>query len=245
VKNKTISPGSSEEKSLLIRCMVLTGALLVLDQVTKAVIEKYIDMRESINVIPHFFDIVKIYNTGAAWGIFAGQRWPLLAISIAFFLFALFYGRKLTEGWPERYYALALVISGIFGNSVDRIWRDGKVRTVSVRADTPKESPKRAQRTIDGVNPFEGLNVVNMSPALAEEMDFDPYASGVVIAGRGRRGLSSRFRFRTGDMLLQVMGVDITSTEQLQDVLDEYDGERSWTIKLDRGGRISTNRIRF
>ena len=125
------------------------------------------------------------------------------------------------------------------------IWRDGKTRTVSVRADTPKENPKRAQRTIDGTNPFEGLNVVNMSPALAEEMDFDPYASGVVIAGRGRRGLSSRFRFRTGDMLLQVMGEEITSTEQLQDVLDEYDGERSWIIKLDRGGRISTNRIRF
>lgn len=126
-----------------------------------------------------------------------------------------------------------------------QIWRDGKTRTVSVRADTPKETPKRELITIEGINPFEGLNVVNMSPALAEEMDFDPYTSGVVISGRGQRGLSSRFRFRTGDLLLQVNGKDITSTEQLQDVLDDYDGERSWIIKLDRGGRISTNRIRF
>ena len=125
MKHNTISPGSKEEKNLLIRCMVLTGFLLVLDQITKAVIEKYIE--HPIVVIPHFFDIVKVYNTGAAWGMFAGQRWPLLAISIIFFLFALFFGRKLTEGWPERYYALALVISGIFGNSVDRIWREGKV----------------------------------------------------------------------------------------------------------------------
>ncbi|PHQ60560.1 MAG: serine protease [Robiginitomaculum sp.] len=126
-----------------------------------------------------------------------------------------------------------------------QIWRDGKTRTVSVRADTPKENPKRDQLTLEGTNPFDGLSVVNMSPALAEEMDFDPYASGVVIAGRSRNGLSAKYRFRTGDMLLQIMGVDITSTEQLQDVLDEYDGERNWQIKLDRGGRVTNSRIRF
>ncbi len=125
------------------------------------------------------------------------------------------------------------------------IWRDGKIRTISIRADTPKEIPKRHQLTIEGTNPFEGLSVVNMSPALAEEMDFDPFTSGVVIAGRGRSGLSSRFRFRTGDLLLQVMGQDITTTEQLQDVLDEFDGARTWQIKLDRGGRVTNSRIRF
>ena len=125
MKNNIISPGSSVERSLLLRCMVLTGLLLIIDQITKAMIEKHLE--HPIHVIPGFFDIVKVYNTGAAWGMFAGHRWPLLAISIIFFLFAIFFGRKLTEGWPERYYALALVISGIFGNSIDRIWRDGKV----------------------------------------------------------------------------------------------------------------------
>lgn len=105
--------------------MALTGILLILDQVTKALIEKY--FTETIVVIPGFFNIVKVGNPGAAWGIFAGHRWPLLAISIGFFLFVVFYFRKLTEGWPERYYALALVVSGIFGNSIDRVWRDGIV----------------------------------------------------------------------------------------------------------------------
>jgi len=125
VGKNIITPNSREERALLIRCMILTGTLLILDQITKAVIEKYIT--SPIPVIDGFFDIVKVYNTGAAWGMFAGQRWPLLAVSIGFFLFAVFYGRKLAEGCPERYYSLALVISGIFGNSVDRIWRNGKV----------------------------------------------------------------------------------------------------------------------
>ncbi len=130
-------------------------------------------------------------------------------------------------------------------NARAKIWRDGKIRTVAVRADTPKENPKRDQITLEGTNPFEGLSVVNMSPALAEEMDFDPFAKGVVIASRSREGLSARYRFRTGDMLLQIMGEEITSTEQLQDVLDDYDGERNWQIKLDRGGRVTNSRIRF
>ena len=125
MKNSIISPGSRAERITLIRCMTLTGGLIILDQVTKAMIENY--LVHPISVIPGFFDIVKVYNTGAAWGMFAGHRWPLLAISITFFFFAIFFARKLTEGWPERYYSLALVISGIFGNSIDRIWRDGKV----------------------------------------------------------------------------------------------------------------------
>ncbi len=126
-----------------------------------------------------------------------------------------------------------------------QVWRDGKTRTVSVKADTPKENPKRDLLTLTGTNPFEGLSVVNMSPALADEMDFDPFAKGVVISKRSRDSLSARYRFRTGDMLLQIMGEDITSTQQLQDVLDEYDGERNWQIKLDRGGRVTNSRIRF
>lgn len=105
--------------------MALTGFLLILDQITKALIEKYVTAK--IVVIPGFFNIVHVGNSGAAWGIFSGYRWLLLAISIGFFLFVVFYFRKLTEGWPERYYALALVVSGIFGNSVDRIWREGIV----------------------------------------------------------------------------------------------------------------------
>ena len=120
-----ISPNSREEKSLIIKCMVLTGAALILDQVTKALIEKYIT--NPVPVIPGLFNIVRVGNSGAAWGILEGRLWLLLGISLGFLLFVIFSFRKLTEGWPERFYALALVVSGIFGNSIDRIWRNGRV----------------------------------------------------------------------------------------------------------------------
>ena len=127
-----------------------------------------------------------------------------------------------------------------------KVWRDGKIRNLTVRADAPLESPKRNKLVLEGINPFDGLTVVNMSPALAEEMGFDPFATGVVVSGVSRQGLSARYaRFRPGDIVLEVMGEEITGTDQLQTVLDEYDGERSWNLSIDRGGRISKSRIRF
>ena len=120
-----IKPESKEEKKLLIYCISITGIILIADQITKAIVEKYLDT--TIEVIPGFFSLVKVGNSGAAWGMFAGHRWPLLAISIIFFMGVIFFFRHLTEGWRERYYATALVLSGILGNSIDRIWRGGFV----------------------------------------------------------------------------------------------------------------------
>ncbi|RZV42007.1 MAG: Do family serine endopeptidase [Acidimicrobiales bacterium] len=126
-----------------------------------------------------------------------------------------------------------------------KIWRDGVIKNVSVRADAPMEYPPRNELVVEGTNPFQGLEVVNMSPALAEEMGFDPFATGVVISAVSRGTLSSRYRFRPGDIILDVMGEEITDTSQLQDVVLENDGLRSWTLSLDRGGRVTKSRIRF
>ncbi len=125
------------------------------------------------------------------------------------------------------------------------IWRDGKIKTLSVRADTPKEFPQRDEIVLDGTNPLGGLKVVNMSPALAEEMDFDPFTTGVVVSALSRGSLSARYRFRPGDIILGIMDVDITNTQQLQDALDEHDSVSDWTLTLERNGRVSKTRIRF
>jgi Do/DeqQ family serine protease len=125
------------------------------------------------------------------------------------------------------------------------VWRDSKVRTLRVKAQTPKELPARDERGLDGANPFSGLNVVNMSPALAEEMDFDPFVRGVVISGLNRRSPSARYRFRRGDILVEIMGEEITSTEQLQSILAQHEGDRQWDLVIDRQGRTVKTTIRF
>lgn len=70
-----------------------------------------------------FFNLTYITNTGAAWGILAGHGWLLLLISFAVLIAVIYFIHTLTDGWPERIYAIALIVSGIVGNSIDRIFR--------------------------------------------------------------------------------------------------------------------------
>ena len=107
---------------------LLVGILfLLLDQLTKYWVVKEIPFAARRTVIPGFFNLTYVTNTGAAWGILSGRYWLLLLISAAVFAAAIWFLRTLTEGWKERYFAIFLVMSGILGNSIDRIFRGAVV----------------------------------------------------------------------------------------------------------------------
>jgi len=123
--------------------------------------------------------------------------------------------------------------------------RDGVTRTTSVRVDTPQESPTRDERNLEGVHPFKGAVVVNMSPALGEELGFDPYQKGVMIL-KVRRGSAANYnRMRPGDFILSVNDTDITSTRQLDSVLLSEPLDVVWDVEVDRSGRIGALPIRY
>ncbi len=94
-----------------------------MDQLSKLLIVKYVPFGSRHAVIPHLFNITYITNTGAAWGIFSGKGWLLMAIALGVLAGITIFLGKLSEGWPERFYALLLVASGIVGNVIDRVFR--------------------------------------------------------------------------------------------------------------------------
>ena len=103
--------------------MFLAALLIVLDQISKIIVVHQIPEHHVIPVIKGFFNLTYVNNPGAAWGILAGKGWLLLIISIVVFMVIVFFMKALTEGWPERYISIFMIISGIIGNSIDRIWR--------------------------------------------------------------------------------------------------------------------------
>ena len=112
----------------MFRAALLTGLFfLVLDQLTKYWVVKEIPFASRRIVIPGFFNLTYVTNTGAAWGILAGRYWLLLTVSAVVFIAAIWHLRTLTESWKERYFAIFLVMSGILGNSIDRIFRGAVV----------------------------------------------------------------------------------------------------------------------
>lgn len=120
---KKSNPGSPHEKKVLFNAATLGCLLILIDQVSKIVIEHYLTRGQRIPVIDGFFNITFITNKGAAWGIMPGFGWLLLAIAVAVVFASFYFMRWLTEGWNERYYALFIIISGVIGNSIDRVWR--------------------------------------------------------------------------------------------------------------------------
>ena len=81
-----------------------------------------------VSVIDGFFQLMLVENSGAAWGMAAGHKIPLIIISIAALLVVfgifLFWQRPNTL----TIVSLAMFAAGICGNLYDRMFNDGKVR---------------------------------------------------------------------------------------------------------------------
>lgn len=120
-------PHSAKEYKYFAVCGILCALLIALDQWTKIIIERTFYLYQSKTVIDNFFSLVYVTNKGAAWGILAGKWYILLGIAVIALVCSVVFFRKLTENYPERYISFALLISGIIGNSIDRIWRGAVV----------------------------------------------------------------------------------------------------------------------
>ena len=105
---------------------LLTAAtIVVFDQATKALVRARLPLHESVTVIPGFFDLTHVRNTGAAFGMlnnFDFEYKPLLMVAIALIALGAVASYALTMP-PEQRMArlgLALILGGAIGNLIDR-----------------------------------------------------------------------------------------------------------------------------
>ncbi len=129
---RRVIPHSRREKLIVAAALVSALLLLAADQVTKAWFVRNFELYQSIPLVPGWLNFTYVRNLGAAWSMFSGQIWALAGFGIAVALGIIIFFRKLAENCPERYFALLLVISGIAGNSIDRIWRGAVVDFIHV-----------------------------------------------------------------------------------------------------------------
>jgi signal peptidase II len=95
--------------------------LYALDQWTKELVLRFISPEESRPVIPDFFNLVNVTNTGAAFGSFRNNNTFFIVISsIALVVvLVLLLRRRLPDVWRD--VSLALLLAGILGNLTDRL----------------------------------------------------------------------------------------------------------------------------
>ena len=108
------------------RELAITAGVVVLDQAVKALIRANMTLSESVAIIPGFFDLTRVHNTGTAFGFMNGVNFPFKpAVLTCVAIVALgglgVYARSLPrEQWLART-GLALILGGAVGNLIDRV----------------------------------------------------------------------------------------------------------------------------
>jgi signal peptidase II len=96
------------------------------DQATKAMVRGRLQLHESVTVIPGFFDLTRVHNTGAAFGFLDAVDLPyksvlLALVAVGALIGLTLYSASLTPDQALTRQGLALVIGGAAGNLIDRV----------------------------------------------------------------------------------------------------------------------------
>jgi S1-C subfamily serine protease len=119
-------------------------------------------------------------------------------------------------------------------NASIRFWRSGAARDATVRIALPPDQG-REEGVIAGQNPMQGARVANITPALADDMQMDLMAKGVVVLAVDGASQAARFGFQQGDVVRQINGERIAGVAELKRALTGVD---EWNIAIQRGDRV-------
>lgn len=94
---------------------------IIIDQIIKTIVTMKMKLEEAINIIPNFFRLYYIKNTGAAFSIFAGKKYLLIIVGIIVFFCLVHYIKKNRITKRLEIISLGIMMGGIVGNLVDRL----------------------------------------------------------------------------------------------------------------------------
>ncbi len=108
----------------MLRWLVLSGIIIILDQITKYFASALLEYHQPLPIIP-FLNFTLMHNEGAAFSFLSDaggwQRWFLSGLALSVSVFIVFWIRKLQSYERWHAIALALILGGALGNVIDRI----------------------------------------------------------------------------------------------------------------------------
>lgn len=104
----------------------IAGGIVVLDQITKAAVERYLELHESRTIVEGLARLTHVQNRGAAFGILSDADLPYQSVlfsvvSIVALGAIAVYAWKLPVASRLPRTALALIMGGAIGNLLDRV----------------------------------------------------------------------------------------------------------------------------
>jgi len=131
-----------------------------------------------------------------------------------------------------------LATHALGGTATLTLLRGGKRLSVPVKLMVAPEVPARDAALIKGRNPLAGATVVNVSPAVSEDLRLDNVREGVVISEIEDGSPAQQFGFQKGDVLLEINGSKLDNTRRVERVTRER--VNAWRMSINRGGQVLT-----
>jgi len=125
------------------------------------------------------------------------------------------------------------------------VLRAGKSVDLPLKLVAAPETPPRDAIRIKNRSPFQGAQVMNLSPAVVEELslqtDTAKVVEGVVVADVAPDSLAGNIGMHKGDVVVEVNGAPIKTTHDLDQASAQR--VRSWDLTISRGGQLIRSRI--
>lgn len=111
---------------------IIAFGIIILDQLTKWLVVRNMEVRESIPIVENIIHLTSHRNAGAAFGILQGQMWLFYVATVAVVAVIIYMIQTQLEG--SRWYgtALGLILGGAIGNFIDRLLEGAVVDFIDV-----------------------------------------------------------------------------------------------------------------
>ena len=109
--------------------ILLIIGLCLIDQISKLLVIKYLSNNDSFIIINNLLKFLYIKNTGISFGILGGRVYVIIALSILIISYMI--SEFIKSKNKLHLISSVLIISGAFGNLIDRIFRGYVVDFIS------------------------------------------------------------------------------------------------------------------
>lgn len=108
----------------MLKWLKLSALVIVLDQLSKWLMSSWLDLHQTVEVIP-FFNLTLAHNYGAAFSFLASaggwQRWFFVLLAVTISIALTVWLKRLPANAKLEAASLALILGGAIGNVIDRL----------------------------------------------------------------------------------------------------------------------------
>ncbi len=102
------------------RIILFSILLLCLDVFSKQLVVHFMEVGQSISIVPHFFSLTYVKNRGIAFSMLEGNLLFVIFLSLMIIGGIFFFIRFKKLSWSESF-CYALIVGGAIGNLLDRV----------------------------------------------------------------------------------------------------------------------------